>query len=158
MNTCKSWMSLFLEDGGIYAEFVLRLTRGPFRIMVLLFIGNSVPFDEIIHLLFTFIACTLVPNLRFNSRAISSHIFRTSLLTSSSWRSAHRLTTALCSSCGHLSHYFLYFTAEPSANLELVGLSYHTCRTTGPIKQNSAGLRLRSKIGPANVGWKWRIF
>ena len=40
-------MSLFLEDGGIYAEFVLRLTRGPFRIMVLLFIGNSVPFDEI---------------------------------------------------------------------------------------------------------------
>ena len=93
-------------------------------------IFGSVPFDEIIHLLFTFIA-----NLRFNSRAISSHIFRTSLLTSS---------------C------FLYFTAEPSAYLDLVGLSHHTCRTIGSIKQNSAGLRLRSKIGPANVGWEWR--
>ena len=126
------------------------------RIVVMLFIGDSVPFDEIIHLLFTFIACALVPNLRFNSRAISSHIFRTSLLTSSSWRSAHRLTTALCSSCGHFSHYFLYFIAEPSAYLDLVGLSHHTCRTIGSIKQNSAGLRLRSKIGPANVGWKWR--
>ena len=89
-----------------------------------------------------YLACALVSNSRFNSRAISSHIFRTSLLISSSWRSAHRLTTAVCSSCGHLSHCFLYFTAEPSANLELFGLSHHSCRT----------------IGPTNVGWKWGKF
>ena len=34
---------------------------------------------------------------------------RASLLSSSSWRSAHRLTRALFSSCGHFSYFFLSF-------------------------------------------------
>ena len=38
-----------------------------------------------------------------------------------------------------------------------IALTYHTCRTIWLIKQNSAESRLRSKIGPANVGWKWKV-
>ena len=83
---------------------------------------------------------------------------RASLLSSSSWRSAHRLTRALFSSCGHFSYFFCLFCQTfswPGAG-RAIALTYHTCRNIGPIKQNSAGSRLRSKICPANVGWKRR--
>ena len=70
------------------------------------------------------------------------------------------ITWALCSSCGYLPYCLFSFSAKPSADLELVGLSLSLTTLAGlsdRLSKIPLGLAW-SKIGPANVGSKWRKF
>ena len=115
-----------------------RLPSVSSTLFTVLVLGDFVPLNEIIHLFLTFIACALGSKL-----AISSHIFHASLLSTSSWGSAHRLTRALCSSCGHLPYCSFCVSSKPSDDLGLVGLSLSVTTLAGlSIRQNSTLSRL----------------
>ena len=129
---------------------------------------DFVPLDEINHLLFTFIASALGSKLAINSRTTSSHVFRAScsLLAHDVLPIGLLEPFALLAAICHIVFCLFLPNLQVTRICRAIALTYHTCKTIGPIKQNSARSRLiRDRSSQCRVEmtkilaweWSWRI-